>query len=411
MGEARPQRPPDESVLGPCDRGDARAAADKYGAPLALLLAFATAACADDPVPEVPPPAPPRPYDWGLPLGFPRPRVPAENPMTAAKVELGRHLFYDPRLSGNGAQSCASCHRQELAFTDGRATGLGSTGEAHVRGAMSLVNVGYLNAFTWANPVLESLEEQALVPMFGEAPVELGLAGREAELLARLHAEPRYAELFAAAFPEEADPVTVDGVVRGIAAFERSILSYRTPYDRAVYGDGTPLPEAAERGRELFFGERLECFHCHGGFNLSDSVSNENSFFTEIQFHNTGLYNLDDAGAYPPDNQGIFTFTGTPSDMGRFRAPTLRNVALTAPYMHDGSIATLDEVVDHYAAGGRTVADGPYAGVGADNPYKSDFVLGFELTPEERADLLAFLENLTDEALLVDPRYADPWAE
>jgi cytochrome c peroxidase len=349
-------------------------------------------------------------YDWGLPAGFPRPKVPEGNPMTVEKVELGRHLFYDVRLSGNETQSCGSCHQQALAFTDARAVGLGSTGEEHTRGAMSVVGTGYLNAFTWANPVLASLEDQALVPLFGENPVELGLAGLDEEMLARLAAEPVYVELFPAAFPEDADPIDLDNVVRAIAAFERSIISYRSPYDRYNYGgDPTALSEAALRGKDLFFGEKLECFHCHGGFNFSDSVSHEGTTFVEVMFHNTGLYNLGGTGDYPPDNTGLFESTGEPGDMGRFRAPTLRNIALTAPYMHDGSIATLDQVLDHYAAGGRTIDSGPYAGVGSESPFKSELIAGFTLTPEERQDVLAFLDSLTDEALLADERWSDPW--
>ncbi|HTR03102.1 MAG TPA: di-heme enzyme, partial [Thermoanaerobaculia bacterium] len=129
----------------------------------------------------------------------------------------------------------------------------------------------------------------------------------------------------------------------------------------------------------------------------------------EIAFHNTGLYNLDGKGAYPSDNTGLEEHTGRPEDMGRFKAPSLRNVAVTAPYMHDGSIPTLDAVLDHYAAGGRTIAGGPHAGVGRTNPLKSSFVSGFTLTPEERADLLAFLRSLTDDEFLKDPEFSDPW--
>lgn len=351
------------------------------------------------------------PYEWELPVGFPIPKVPADNPMSYDKVELGQYLFYDVRLSGNQTFSCASCHDQKKAFTDGKPVGVGATGEAHTRGSMSMVGTGYLNAFTWANPVLGSLEEQVLVPMFGETPVELGLSGQEVELLVRLQAEPIYVEAFPKAFPDDPDPISVANVARAIAAFERSIISYRSAYDRYTYdGDPTALSDSAVRGKNLFFGEKLECFHCHGGFNFSDSVSHDGSTFTEVMFHNTGLYNLGGTGAYPAENTGIFEFTQQPPDMGRFRAPTLRNIALTAPYMHDGSIATLSEVLDHYAAGGRTIASGPNAGVGSANPYKSELIAGFTLTAEERADVLAFLESLTDPQLLTDWRWANPWA-
>jgi cytochrome c peroxidase len=349
-------------------------------------------------------------YDWGLPDGFPKPKVPADNPMTAEKVELGRRLFYDKRLSGNETYSCASCHEQSRAFTDGLANAKGSTGQLHPRGSMSIVNVGYFTTLTWGNPIVDSLEEQALLPMFGEAPVELGLAGKEDELLQRLKGEPLYVELFASAFPDQEDPITLKNVTRGIASFERAVLSYRSPYDRYVYEkDTSALSESALRGKELFFGERLECFHCHGSFNLSDSVATESTKFTEKMFHNTGLYNIGGTGAYPPGNNGVFDVTGLITDIGRFRAPSLRNIALTAPYMHDGSVATLSEALDHYAAGGRTIANGPYTGDGSKNPYKSELINGFNLSASERADVLAFLESLTDDELLKDPRLSDPW--
>ncbi|WP_437827571.1 MbnH family di-heme enzyme [Sorangium sp. So ce1153] len=351
-------------------------------------------------------------YDWGLPPGFPVPKVPEGNPMSAAKVELGRRLFYDRRLSGNGTYSCGSCHAQELAFSDGLACAKGSTGQMHTRGSMSLANVAYLTTLTWGNPLIDTLEEQALSPMFGETPVELGLAGREDEMIERLQDEPLYRDLFPEAFPGDGDPIRLDNITRAIGAFERSLLSYRSPYDRYRYdGDPSGMPEAALRGMDLFFSEKLECFHCHGGFNLSDSVQHDGTTFTEVMFHNTGLYNIGGTGAYPEGNAGVYEISGKEADMGRFRAPTLRNIAVTAPYMHDGSIETLEEVLDHYAAGGRTIESGPNAGVGSENRFKSELISGFDLTAEEKADVIAFLKTLTDEAFLTDPRFADPWTE
>ncbi|WP_437686266.1 MbnH family di-heme enzyme [Sorangium sp. So ce176] len=351
-------------------------------------------------------------FDWGLPPGFPVPKVPQDNPMSAAKVELGRRLFYDRRLSGNGTYSCGSCHLQELAFTDGLGSAKGSTGEMHSRGSMSLANVAYLTTLTWGNPLLDSLEEQALLPMFGETPVELGLAGREQELFERLRDEPLYSELFPQAFPGDDDPIRLANITKAIGAFERSLISYRSPYDLYRYGgDPSGMSASALRGMDLFFSERLECFHCHGGFNLSDSVQHDGTTFTEVMFHNTGLYNIGGTGAYPEGNAGVYDVSGVEADMGRFRAPTLRNIALTAPYMHDGSVETLAEVLDHYAAGGRTIASGPNAGVGSENRFKSELIRGFDLTAEEKADVIDFLKSLTDDEFLTDPRHADPWAE
>ncbi|HSP81035.1 MAG TPA: cytochrome c peroxidase, partial [Myxococcaceae bacterium] len=204
------------------------------------------------------------PYEWKLPAGFPEPAVPEDNPMSEAKVELGRLLFYDVRLSENGTQSCASCHEQARAFTDGRTTALGSTGEHHRRNSMSLTNVAYASSLTWANPHFQTLEGQALVPIFGEDPVELGMAGKEDVLLQRLAEDARYPGLFAAAFPEEKAPISMTSVVRAIAAFERTLISGNSPYDRYVLGgEVEAMSESAKRGMDLFFSERLECFHCH----------------------------------------------------------------------------------------------------------------------------------------------------
>lgn len=349
-------------------------------------------------------------YDFGLPAWVPKPLEPAANPTTPAKVELGRHLFYDNSLSRDGSMSCASCHEQARAFTDGRAVSRGVTGAATPRNAMSLANVAYFPVLTWANPLMQHLERQALVPLLGQEPVELGLAGMDDEMVRRLTAVPVYRRLFAEAFPEAQGEISLATVVRALAAFERTLLSVRSAYDRYRYeGEVNAVSDSVIRGEALFFSERLECHHCHNGLNFSDTVLHERNRNGEAAFHNTGLYNMDGRGAYPPENIGIAEITGRPEDMGRFRAPSLRNVAVTAPYMHDGSVATLDAVLDHYAAGGRTLVSGPHAGVGRDNPLKSSFLPGFTLTREERADLIAFLNSLTDEQFLRDPRFANPW--
>ena len=343
-------------------------------------------------------------FDWRLPKGFPTPTVPADNPMTAEKVELGRRLFYDVRLSKNRTQACASCHEQRRAFTDGRPVGIGSTGEAHPRNAQGLANVAYVPTLTWANPLLTTLERQALLPLLGEHPVELGFAGAETELFERLATEADYAERFARAFPDEAPAISLVTITRALAAFQRTLLSGNSPYDRWVNGDASALSDSAKRGLELFNSEALECYHCHAGFNFSDSVSHAGTAAPETPFHNTGLYNLDGNGAYPAGNAGLFDVTGRPGDMGRFRAPSLRNLTVTAPYMHDGSIATLRDVITHYAQGGRSKRL-----TGALSPLQSDLVRGFTLSAQETDDLLAFLESLTDDEFLSNPAFSSPF--
>ena len=351
----------------------------------------------------------PREYHWELPDGIPLPSVPADNPMSDIKVTLGRQLFYDRRLSVNQTMSCGTCHLQQFAFTDAKPVAIGATGEPHPRSSMSLVNAAYNSRLTWANHLLDQLEVQALTPLFGENPVEMGMAGREKDIIALLRSEAPYAKGFPEAFPNDQDPYSILNMVRAIASFNRSIVAFDAPYDRYLRGDGTAMTASAVRGMNLFFSEEAECFHCHGGFNFTDSSTHADTRIESVGFHNNGLYNIDANGGYPPGNTGLHDMTGSRRDMGRFRAPTLRNIALTAPYMHDGSIATLDGVLDHYQQGGRVIEAGPFAGDGSRNPYKSIFVREFDLSESERADLLAFLEALTDESVLTNPAFSDPF--
>ena len=339
---------------------------------------------------------------WAIPEGQPAPFVPEDNPMTEAKVELGRHLFYDPRLSANGTQSCSSCHDPSLAFADGLATPEGSTGESVPRNAMGLTNVAYRSTLGWSNPTLLRLEDHALVPLFGEFPVELGLTGHEQAVLDRLAADPTYAALFEEAF---AGAVDIPSVVSALASFQRSLISYDSPYDRWVAGDDNALSAAAQRGAALFFSERAECYHCHGGFDFSNATRTQGMTAGVPAFHNTGLYDVDGDGGYPVPNVGLVEFTGAPEDRGRFRVPTLRNVEVTGPYMHDGSLETLEDVVRHYVRGGTERVSGD----GADNPYKDSLIRALDLDDRDVHDLVAFLESLTDHHFLNNPQLANPW--
>jgi len=334
-------------------------------------------------------------FEWTLPKGFPKPAVPADNPITIEKVELGRYLFYDKRMSLNGRESCGTCHRQELAFTDGRARAEGTTGELHPRGSMSLVNVAYNPVFTWANAKLDSLEEQALVPMLGDNPVELGLKGRETEFLSAVKRDTVYQQLFPRAFRDEADPFTLTNVVKAIATFERSIVSMRSPYDRYRYGhDENAISESAKRGEFLFnSSEHARCFQCHGSWNLGGSVRYQGGpAKVRGSFFNTGV------SSYAAPNRGLFEQTARDEDLGMFRVPSLRNVAVTAPYMHDGSLATLEDVVEHYAAGGKF-----------EHANKSKILRKLNLSAQDKQDLVEFLKSLTDAEMLHDPRWSDPW--
>lgn len=336
---------------------------------------------------------------------MPVPAVPADNPMSARKVALGRRLFYDARLSVNGQASCATCHQQARAFTDGRARAVGATGALHPRSAMALANVAYNVRFGWEDPDTASLEAQAEIPMRNVAPIELGVRGHEARILAALQRDRFYAREMPRVFAEARGGFTLAHVRKAIAAFERTLISGDSAYDRAVYGDdATALSPAARRGLRLFTSPELACGECHGGPTVGGA---------DAAFHNTGLFNLDGRGAQPPLGLGLFARTRDPADRGRFRAPSLRNVALTAPYMHDGSVATLRDAVAHYARGGRNATredGGAPAAPGVRGPQQSERVRGFALAAGDADALVAFLEALTDEKFVRDPRFADPFA-
>lgn len=349
-------------------------------------------------------------YDWHLPAWMPPPPPTPDNPMSTAKVELGRYLFYDARLSADDTIACASCHLQSHGFADARAKGVGVGGEVGTRNVPGLANVAYFPVLTWGNPLLKHLEHQALIPIFGISPPEMAMEGREEAMIARLSADPAYLPLFGRAFPDSRGEVTLKRITQAIAAFERSLISYNAPYDRYKYGGQTSaISDAAKRGEALFFSHDLECYHCHTGPNFTGNFASARSRQPEVGYHNNGLYDLDGKGAYPFDAVGIKEHTGRAEDMGRFRTPSLRNVAVTAPYMHDGSLPTLRDVIRHYAAGGHvTMVDG-HRSDGRNSPLKDPLLGGFDITPDQEDDLVAFLESLTDRQFLTNSHFSDPW--
>ena len=218
--------------------------------------------------------------------------------------------------------SCASCHRQELGFTDGRSRAIGATGQPHPRSAMSLVNIAYNQAFNWSDPTVHSLEDQALKPMLSTNPVELGLNVIQADFLKLTRADPVYRSLFPQAFPGEANPHIIGNIAKALAAFERTIIGGASAYDRFRYErEGNAISESAKRGEILFFLDGgPSCFRCHGGFNFSDGVQFV-SGRSPAEFHNTALYNLAGPFSYPLPNVGLFQYTKRPADIGKFKAP------------------------------------------------------------------------------------------
>ncbi|OHY94909.1 methanobactin export MATE transporter MbnM [Vibrio rotiferianus] len=374
---------------------------------LASLTIFAIVGCDSESDYTVIPPNAKNEFGFDFQTGsLPPPKEPADNPATEEKFQLGRHLFYDKKLSGNQTMSCESCHQQALAFSDGVKVPTGSTGELLHRNSQTLTNIAYNASYTWANPILKEIEQQLVIPLFGEFPVEMGIndANRE-EILNRFRRETAYQNMFNAAFPNEQDAVTFPNVIKALAVFNRALISKDSDFDRGT------MSSSAMRGQDLFNSEKMECFHCHNGFNFSDSTLHDDSVFVSRPFFNTGLYNIDGKGSYPIADNGLFTVTQDPKDKGKFRPPTLRNIAYTAPYMHDGSIATLGEVLDFYANGGRNITSGEHQGDGRKNPNKSEFVKGFTLSAQEKQDMLMFLHALSDETFISNPRYANPFTQ
>jgi cytochrome c peroxidase len=281
--------------------------------------------------------------------------VPEDNPLTPEKIALGRRLFFDKGLSADRSIACASCHQPERAFSDGRPVPVGVGGRKGTRNAPVLINRAYGRSMFWDGRV-PSLEEQALHPI--QDPREMNLTTRE--LTARLQADGAYREAFRRAF---ADGISTANVARALASFVRTLRSGDAPYDRFQERDREALSPEARRGLELFRG-KANCTACHIGPN-----------FTDEQFHNSGV-------SWGSGDLGRYQVTREDRDRGAFKTPTLREITKTAPYMHDGSLATLPEVIEHYVRGGKP------------NPYRDPELRPLQLTAPEKQALRAFLGTL-----------------
>lgn len=322
--------------------------------------------------------------------------MPAPGGSPQAMIELGRRLFYDRRLSANGQIACATCHRQELGFSDGRVVSTGATGLPLRRNTPGLFNSSELSVLTWANADIRRLEQQIARALFADDPPEMGVAGYETMVIDRLRTDPAYLHQFAAAFPTDADPFTWQRMTDALAVFVRSLAARNTPYDRYVYyGEDAALSDSAKRGLALFFSPGLACGHCHVDIAPPERATPPR--WSDLTYVATG------AGRSP--DRGLAEQTGNLEDAYRFRVPPLRNVAVTAPYMHDGSLPTLDAVLRFYESGGRQGGGAEPERIAARHP----LIAGFVLSDDERRDLIAFLEALTDEESLRNPAFADPF--
>lgn len=321
-------------------------------------------------------------------------------------TETGRYLFFDTRLSFNNTKSCASCHDPKFAFSDGYRRSVTATGDIVLHNAPSLINSATLFYFDWANPAITTLEKQHERPLFSEYPVELGVKGHENEILGMLKKDTLYQNLFPKVFPGNSDPFIFPNIISAISAFVRTLKSSQSPYDKYIGGNKNALSESAKKGMELFYSGTLKCASCHPlpDFTLTSVTRNTDSIY-----YNTGLYNIGNANHYPIEDPGLSLISGRQQDNGKFKTPSLRNVAVTAPYMHDGSVNSLKEVIQIYAAGGRNIISGPYHGDGKLHPSKDKRISGFSITQDEEKDLINFLYTLTDSTITANPHFLNPW--
>jgi cytochrome c peroxidase len=324
----------------------------------------------------------PTPYFVTVPLGFPELPVPLDNPLTVEGVDLGRKLFHDKILSKNGVQSCASCHNKQYGFTDnGLQFSKGVSGQNGTRNAMPVFNLAWVEKFAktdhrffWDGGA-KNMESQVIGPIQNPLEMEETLTN----VLAKLNSDPVYPGLFKKAFGS--DSITTQLLMKAIAQYERIIVSGNTRFDRfRIFQDMNELTDQEKRGFDLFNREdKADCFHCH---NLNSAFS------TDFLFHNNGHQSTD---------KGLQGITNDPEDAGKFRTPTLRNLVFTAPYMHDGRLATLEDVVEFYNSGASRVFPA--------DPFITKHPTGLSLTADEKADLVAFLKTLTDSTLLSNPAY------
>ncbi len=320
-----------------------------------------------------------------------------------SKAQLGHYLFFDTQLSVNNTKSCASCHNPAFAFTDGYIRSITALGENTLHNAPSLINVAQMNTFDWDNHHIGTLEQQMRRPLFGKNPVELGTEAQLPQLFNKLTQNPTYAPLVQQVYGDIKPKDTEKIIIEAISTYVKSLHSANSKFDKYQKGQ-VKLNISEESGMRLFFSKELACTSCHAlpNFTIADKQGKEAYF-------NTGLYNLGDKHSYPHEDPGLIRNSGRPQDMGKFKVPSLRNVFATAPYMHDGSVATLGEVIDVYAQGGRHIKTGPYAGDGRKNKYKSPLIKGFQIDNEQKIDLLNFLQSLTDSSIFSNPTFQNPW--
>ena len=323
------------------------------------------------------------PYSLEIPSSLPPIDVPPDNPLTEEGVSLGRMLFYEPLLSRDGSQSCASCHLQATGFSDPNQFSTGIDGDQGERNAMALINIAWSDELNWDGSSI-NLEDQAFEPITN--PVEMH--DTWLNVSNKLNAHSEYPDLFKAAF--NIDQIDSNYVVKAIAQFERTLISGNSKWDKWYRGE-VSLTEQELRGWDLFnvdrtdFSAGADCFHCHTA-----------PHFTDFTFHNNGLDSDENFS-----DLGLYETTGSDVDKAKFKTPTLRNIEVTGPYMHDGRFSTLEEVIEHYNSGGHASS--------TVSPLMKNIGDGLLLSPEDKQALIAFLRTLTDEEFLNNSKFSSPF--
>lgn len=309
------------------------------------------------------------------------------------KALIGELLFSDVRLSWNHTRSCASCHDPSMAFTDGYRSSVSPSGEILLHNAPSLLHVSKMKVFDWANPQATTLAQQLQRPLYATHPLELGLHLHWSKFLSYIRDDSAYQSLILQTygqFPPSTDSLWL---VDCLMAYINTLQTGVSPFDRFLKGDSSALSQDALAGYRLFCSDSLACVSCHGGPYLSNATLTQNH---DSIYFNTGLY-FTSTGNYPSQDAGLRMFTQQAQDDGKFRVPSLRNVMRTAPYMHDGSISSIEEVIRHYGRGGRKIEKGPNRGDGRFHPFKNAYLKGFYLSRTQELQLIEFLSHLSDE--------------
>lgn len=324
------------------------------------------------------------------------------------QINLGHFLFFEKKLSVNRSKSCASCHSPQFAFTDGYRRSVSALGENLLHNAPSLINLTGSSYFDWDNPGVQSLETQIKRPLYNKHPLEMGCNFSDAGLQKLFQGDSLYYALFRLAYPDSDTTFTAGHIEDCIIAYLKTLNFSNSRYDQYLAGEQSALTEDELNGLQLFSSDRLKCSRCHRppAFTLSHFTNNPDSVYVNI-----GLYNLAALNTYPPADPGIRKKTLRSADDGKFKIPSLRNVMLTAPYMHDGSVETIEEVINIYARGGRKLDYGEYHGDGFTHKNKHPFVQGFTLSSKEKNELICFLASLTDTSYLANPQFTEPFSK